>query len=184
MIKIEIDDREVLAALSALARRAADLRPALADIGEYLVSSTRSRFGQGRAPDGTPWAPNSPVTIQRYLSRFGGTRSRRRGGGLTKKGAVMAAGKKPLIGETRRLSSEIAYRVIPGGVEVGSSLEYAAVQQLGARRGQFGRTRRGAPIPWGDIPPRPFLGVSEADRSAILAILAGYLGDNPSRVPV
>lgn len=176
MIRIEIDDRAVIGALSELVRRVADPRPALADIGEYLVASTRRRFGEGRSPDGTPWAPNSPVTIMRYLSRFGGTR-RRRGGGLTKKGASMAAAKKPLIGETRRLSSEVAYQLIPSGVEVGSSLVYAAVQQLGARKGEFGRTRRGAPIPWGDIPPRPFLGVSEADRAAILAILAGYLGE-------
>ena len=58
---------------------------------------------------------------------------------------------------------------------VGSSLEYAAVQQFGARRGEFGRTRRGAPIPWGDIPARPFLGVSRVDRVEILDILAGYL---------
>jgi phage gpG-like protein len=61
-------------------------------------------------------------------------------------------------------------------VEVGSSLEYAAVQQLGARRGQFGRTRRGAPIPWGDIPARPYLGISQADSSAILDIISQYLG--------
>jgi phage gpG-like protein len=65
--------------------------------------------------------------------------------------------------------------VIPGGVEVGSSLEYAAVQQFGARQGQLGRTRRGAPIPWGDIPPRPFLGLSAADRQEILGILAEHL---------
>lgn len=108
-----------------------------------------------------------------YLSRFGG--SFRRGGGLSKRGAQRASAKRPLIGETRRLSSEIAYRLFPGGVEVGSSLQYAAVQQFGARRGQFGRTRRGAPIPWGDIPPRPFLGVSEADRRAILAIIADHI---------
>lgn len=175
MIRIEIDDRAVLGALSELLRRVSDPQPALADIGEYLVASTRRRFGEGRAPDGTPWAPNSPVTVMRYLSRFSGARSKR--GGLTKKGAAMAGAKRPLIGETRRLSSEIAYQLIPGGVEVGSSLEYAATQQLGARRGEFGRTRRGAPIPWGDIPPRPFLGISAADRTAILDILAGYLGE-------
>jgi len=49
------------------------------------------------------------------------------------------------------------------------------VQQFGAKKGQFGKTRRGAPIPWGNIPARPFLGVSVSDRSDILAILAEHL---------
>jgi phage gpG-like protein len=176
MIQVEIDDRELRAALGELLRRVQDPTPALRDIGEYLVASTRRRFAAGRAPDGTPWAPNSPVTVMQYLARFDSS-FRRRGGGLTKAGAARAAAKRPLIGETRRLSSEIAYRLIPGGVAVGSSLEYAAVQQFGARRGEFGRTRRGAPIPWGDIPARPFLGVSRVDRVAILDILAGYLDE-------
>ena len=174
MIRIEIDDQAVRAALGELLRRVQDPAPALREIGELLVASTRQRFATGRAPDGTPWAPNSLVTVLRYLSRFGGS-FRRGGGGLTKRGQARAAAKKPLIGETRRLSSEIAYRLIPRGVEVGSSLEYAAVQQFGARKGQFGRTRRGAPIPWGDIPPRPFLGLSDADRTAVLQLLAAHL---------
>lgn len=171
MITLEIDDRAVRRVLSDLAQRVADPTPALRDIGEYMVASTRRRFAAGRAPDGTAWAPNSPVTITRYLRNYGGSFSRR-GRGLTKRGAARAAAKRPLIGETRRLSSEIAYRLIPGGVEVGSSLVYSAVQQFGARRGQFGRTRRGAPIPWGDIPARPFMGVSADDRDRIIAIMA------------
>jgi phage virion morphogenesis protein len=174
LIRIEVDDQAVRAALGELLRRVQDPAPALREIGELLVASTRQRFATGRAPDGTPWAPNSPVTVLRYLSRFGGS-FRRRGGGLTKRGQARAAAKKPLIGETRRLSSEIAYRLIPRGVEVGSSLEYAATQQFGARKGQFGRTRRGAPIPWGDIPPRPFLGLSDADRTSVLQLLAAHL---------
>ena len=87
----------------------------------------------------------------------------------------MAGAKKPLIGETRRLSTEISYQIAADGVEVGSSMQYAAVQHFGAKKGEFGRTRRGAPIPWGDIPPRPFLGISEVDRAAILDIIADHL---------
>jgi phage gpG-like protein len=32
---------------------------------------------------------------------------------------------------------------------------------FGARQGAFGRTRRNGPIPWGNIPARPFLPISE-----------------------
>ncbi|MBX9812227.1 MAG: phage virion morphogenesis protein [Burkholderiales bacterium] len=102
MIRIEIDDRAVLGALSELMRRVADPTPALRDIGEYMIIATRRRFGEGRAPDGTPWAPNSSVTVMRYLSRFGGS-LRRQGGGITKRGAARASAKKPLVGETRPL---------------------------------------------------------------------------------
>ncbi|HWO99183.1 MAG TPA: phage virion morphogenesis protein [Methylococcus sp.] len=173
MITIEIDDREIQTALNQLADQVENLRPVLADIGEYLIQSTKSRFATGTAPDGSPWARNSEVTIGRYLDRYRG--SRKKDGSLSKRGQARAAAKKPLIGETKRLSGEIAPRVGPDTVEVGSALEYAAVQQFGARRGAFGRTRRGAPIPWGDIPPRPFLGISDGDREEILAIIAERL---------
>lgn len=163
-ITLTFDDSEVRQALDRLARRVADLRPAMQDIGELLTERTKQRFGTGRAPDGAPWPPNSPVTLARYGGRYG-----------KKARAGRMAGKKPLIGESKALSTTIAYQAGRDRVEVGSPMEYAAVQQFGARKGQFGRTRRGAPIPWGDIPARPFLGVSEADRRDILDILAEHL---------
>lgn len=177
-IKIEIDDREMRAALARLRARGSDLRPVLAQIGEALVDSTRQRFRQGSAPDGTPWAPNSPVTVLEYVRRRLGATVRRRGEKIRTGGARAArtaAGKRPLVGESRRLSTEIRYEVSPGQVAVGSSLVYAAVQQFGARKGQFGRTRRGAPIPWGDIPPRPFVGISADDRRTILELIEAHI---------
>lgn len=53
---------------------------------------------------------------------------------------------------------------------------YAAVMQGGAAQGAFGRTSRGGPIPWGNIPARPFLGLSDSDRAGVLEIIAEYLG--------
>lgn len=153
MISITIDDRQVLDALRDLQRRAADTRPAMQEIGEYLVETTKRRFAASRGPDGQRWERSRDVTMQRYLSHFG-----------AKNRAARAGAKKPLIGETRSLSTTIDYRLIPGGVEVGSPMQYASTHQFGARQGQFGRTRRGGPIPWGDIPARPFLGLSGDDR--------------------
>ncbi|MGB0955835.1 MAG: phage virion morphogenesis protein [Panacagrimonas sp.] len=51
------------------------------------------------------------------------------------------------------------------------------IQQFGARKGAFGTTRRGAPIPWGDIPARPFLGISDEDRTEIELLLFEFLED-------
>lgn len=184
---IVVDDRDIREALSELARKAGDLTPAMRDIGELLVDSTRRRFGEGRAPDGTPWALNSPSTILRFLHKksgaYGKTGARigtkkgyyGRKGRLAARGVALVTGKRPLIGESRALSTQIHYRAGQASVEVGSSMEYSAVQQFGAKRGAFGSTRRGAPIPWGDIPARPFLGLSSGDKAAILDIISGYL---------
>ena len=37
------------------------------------------------------------------------------------------------------------------------------------------RTRRGAPIPWGNIPARPYLGLSADDETEVVRILRDYL---------
>ncbi|MGX2039883.1 phage virion morphogenesis protein [Methylocaldum sp. MU1018] len=77
-------------------------------------------------------------------------------------------GAKPLIGETGLLSTEIHYDAGPTRVMVGSNKEYAAMQQFGGKKSEF-------PHLWGDIPARPFVGVSKADEEEILAIVLDHL---------
>jgi len=163
MITIEIDDRSVLAALAALQRKVGNLSPALKEIGEDLVDSTQRRFAATTAPDGQRWAPNSQSTILRYLAT--------KAGKLNAKGISMVTGKRPLTGESKNLNERINYQVVDGHtLLVGSPEKYAAVQQFGAAKGSLGK---GAP--WGDIPARPFLGVSETDERSILSVLSDYL---------
>lgn len=172
-IRIDLDDRAVQAALQRLAERAGNLFPALDQIGEVLAETTKQRFAIGRAPDGTPWAPNRPSTIDSFINVFAG--SRKKDGSLSKRGVARAGSKRPLIGETRRLSNEIFHQVTGDAVEIGSGLVYAAVQQFGAKKGAFGADRHGRPLPWGDIPARPFLGVSDTDRVLIEDIVGRWL---------
>jgi phage virion morphogenesis protein len=172
-IDIQVDDQGANAAFTRLEQAGLNPRPALLLIGEYMVDATKRRFQESRAPDGSAWAPNSPVTYTNLLGRFRGSSGK--DGRLTKSGGNRAMGKKPLIGETRSLSTTINYRADTAAVEIGSPMEYAAVQQFGAKKGQFGRTKRGAPIPWGDIPARPFLGVNSDDWAAIREIFNDYL---------
>lgn len=124
---IEIDDREVTAALNRLLKATSDMSPVLAAIGEGIVERTKQRFGAGAGPDGIPWAPNSPVTLSRKKS-----------------------GKGPLHGESGDLARQFHYIVSGNTLTVGSSMVYAAMQQFGGTRAQF-------PNLWGDIPARPFL---------------------------
>ena len=60
MTETELNDAAVLAVLGQLSAQLADMPPAMQDIGDYKVKSTRDRFAEGVAPDGTPWAPNVP----------------------------------------------------------------------------------------------------------------------------
>lgn len=156
MFRIAVDDAEIRRRLDEVAARHQDLTPLMRDIGDYMVEATRSRFRAGRGPDGAAWAPKRPVTIAAYLRR--GDRPDPR----------------PLIGPSRRLSSEIHYRPGRDRVEIGSALVYAAVMQGGADKGQFGATRDGSPIPWGRIPARVYLGIDESDRRNILDIITEF----------
>lgn len=167
MFSIKVEDRQVLDTLNQLVGRAKNLRPAFVEIGEDLVDSTRRRFATATAPDGTPWAPNSQVTIDRYLGVFKG--SHKKDGSLSKAGQARTASKKPLTGETKTLQSSINYQLDGDvGVGIGSPKVQAAMMQFGGTEAQF-------PHLWGDIPGRIFLGVSSADKQNILEIIGSYL---------
>jgi phage gpG-like protein len=65
MIRIDYDDRDVLDALQALARRTSDLSEAMQDIAGVLADAVERAFDQERDPaTGTPWAPLAPRTIK------------------------------------------------------------------------------------------------------------------------
>ncbi len=168
MITVRVDDKEVRQALGDLNKKLDDMTPAMRSIGELLTVSTKERFAAGKSPDGVPWLPNKASTVNAYLQDKGRKKDKMTGKkgdwkkgytrkeGLSAKGWGVVASKKPLIGVSKRLSSHIHYRAEKNRVLVGSSLIYAAVQQLGAKKGSFGKSRRSS-IPWGDIPARPFL---------------------------
>lgn len=191
MIEIDITDngvREALARLAELGNKKT-LHPALKSIGEILVDSTRQRFATSTAPDGTRWAPNSQVTILQYLrvksGKYEGKQrvgtkdgflyqkddKHKRKGKLAAKGIEAVMGKRPLIGHTSDLSRQI-YAEIEGNdtLYIVSTVPYAATQQFGAKRHQFE-----GKAPWGDIPARPFLGLSKSDRENILDIIEDFL---------
>lgn len=184
LITVQIKDRSALAALEDIRRAGVNPRPMLLEIGEDLAASTKARFATSTAPDGSPWAKNSPTTIARWVhSRMGddgkissrkGTRTKD-GKLLSKTGERRWDSKKPLIGHSKMLSHTIATTLRGSTLLVGSPMIYAGVQQFGASKGEFGTNKRGGSIPWGDIPAREFLGLSPADTANILRIAGSYL---------
>lgn len=170
-ITIAITDDEVSATLDALAAAMEDMTLVMDDLGELLLESTKQRFIAGEAPDGTPWAPKSATTMAAYAKRGDPIDPR------------------PLFGPSRQLSSQFGIATTPTSVEISSSLVYAATMQFGAQKGQFGakmgRTRPSekrpasrdffVSSPWGDIPARPFLGLSDDDSANIIEELTEWL---------
>jgi phage virion morphogenesis protein len=147
-VTIKVEDAELQAKLAELIARAEDVSPALQEIGEVLVASTKARFSAEQSPDGTPWAANTEVTKQRKTN-------------------------PKILTESGLLGDLIQYQVrsVSGtarSVEVGSNRVYAAMQQFGGTKAEW-------PHLWGDIPERPFLGVSTSDKESIMDILSNYL---------
>ena len=73
-------------------------------------------------------------------------------------------GSRPLIGETKQLMRQLSYQSRPDQLLFGSSMEYAAMHQFGGTKAQF-------PNLWGDIPARPFLGITAHDENVIEEIV-------------
>lgn len=152
MLDVTLDTSQVGKALDDLAERLGDLTTPLNDIGEYLQISTDERFRQKVAPDGSPWAPLSPVTL-----------ARKKGPGiLREKGTLQDTLRKQVT------STELAF---------GTDRPYGAVHQFGQKKGASGKTGKGRPIPWGDIPAREYLGLSTDDETEVLFIIRQYLAE-------
>ncbi|MDI1231341.1 MAG: phage virion morphogenesis protein [Methylobacter sp.] len=82
---------------------------------------------------------------------------------------IARKGRSQPLTEHGTLGNTIGYQLLGGdGVQIGSPLEYAAMMQFGGTQSEF-------PNLWGDIPARPFLGISSEDEDNILALLARHL---------
>ena len=164
-IRIELRDRELRRALSDLVTAGTDLSPATREIAALLKRITEDVFDREADPaTGEAWAPLSDVTASRPPD---GNRMGRRG-------------RANKLQVSRSLLDSIVANYDQTTAVVGTNLAYATTQHFGARKGEFGRgnfkTRKGSfPIPWGDIPARPFLGVSPVDETAITDIIADHL---------
>ena len=159
MIEVEFNGgAEIERLFAQVSTHLSDLRPLMQDIGEQQIAATRARFLAGQAPDGSVWAPKSPATLAAQAARRDPVDNR------------------PLIA-SGTLHRTLNYQIGADGasVTIGSGQIYAAVQQFGAAKGAFGEDSRGRSIPWGDIPARPYLGLSDQDRTDIAAIITEWL---------
>jgi phage virion morphogenesis protein len=143
---------EILARLQAIQERSGNLRPLMREIGEDVVESTKQRFITTTSPDGDQWLLNTPATLL----------------ATDKDGNLRKEGDTPLTNHGN-LARYIHYTPLGNeGVEIGTNAVQAAMMQFGGTKAEFGRL-------WGDIPARPFLGLSDDDKQNILDLTLDYL---------
>ncbi len=158
-ITIEANPAPIVAALEKLSKNYSNMAPVMEIIGDALVSSTMQRFEDSKEPSGRMWDKLSDVTLERRRKKGKDAKPLRDGGYL-------------MNSITRNYGQD--------WVEVGTPEPYGAFQHFGAKKGAFGKkpfkTKKGSfSIPWGDVPPRPFLGLNQEDEEDIMDILQRYL---------
>ncbi|MCE7520329.1 phage virion morphogenesis protein [Halomonas titanicae] len=113
MSTINASTEAVERAIQDMLNKGEDLTAPMKSIGEEMVNRTQQRFRDKEAPDGTPWADNSPVT------------EKRKGHG------------RVLEGESNELSKQFSYSAASDSVEWGSLMFYAAMQNYGGTKAEF-----------------------------------------------
>lgn len=170
MFKVVIKDEEVQRLIEALSRKLGNLAPAMHEIGQRYERRVLENFEGSHAPDGTPWARLSAVTLMLAM----GKKKRMGKRGITKKGRAYLGNKKPLI-EEGRMYERIHYQAGADAVKVGlTGIKYAAIHQFG---GPAGRNRKVT------IPARPYLAMNTAaglaladrDKRMVIEVLTRYL---------
>lgn len=145
---VGLEDRALQAGLGALAAELTDMTTFMDAVGRVLVNGAVQRIGSTNvSPDGTPWVPSKRATED---------------GGRT----LVLSG---------ILRTSINAWAAPDHVLVGTNVPYAAVHQMGAAVGSLGiwigEDKRGRQMtvlsPWGDIPARPYLGISRDEETDI-----------------
>ena len=150
MIRIDFNDDEVQAMLAGLNRRFGDLRTLMNVLGDDLVRSTRDRMRRGETPEGAPFAPRPQTTLDIYArKKFSYGLPLNRSGDMIR---------------------EISFFAGSDFVEVGSNERQAAVMQFGAAKRSF----KGV-SPWGNIPARPDLGLSDQDKTDLVSTINTWL---------
>lgn len=160
---VTLYDAKPLGALAKIDAALDDMTALFDGIGRALVNSAVERIIlTNTGPDGVAWEPSQRVKDH---------------GGKT-------------LHDTGELSRSITHLASPDRVIVGTNRPYARVMQEGAEQGEFGaaigRTQPTekrpwsqdyfTPIPWGDIPGRPYLGISQDDLATIGDLVEVHFG--------
>lgn len=167
----------VIKGLEKLRKNSVDTKKIMIEIAEDMKTKVDFRFKQSKDPNGNPWEPLSETTISHRRKRSS----------------------KPLS-DTGELRASITSRATKTVAIVGTNKKYAATQNFGANKGEFGTTQiketvrehtrrrrgrtetvrthtrnRNVNSPWGDIPARQFIGFSSNQIAKYKTLIRKYL---------
>lgn len=182
-------EQQLQAALRRVAQSMEDASPAMRAVSLVLLRETErifAREGKGVGLD-RDWAPLSDVTKhQRALMQSGGRQFSKRGKQLARYTAA-ANGPMKILQRSGKLAASVTPASTSHTAGITANRKYAATMFFGAKQGQFGRDGRNHPIPWGDIPGRPFLPVrglggtprltESAERSVVEVLMRHFAPD-------
>lgn len=115
-IALDTNDTELQQTIASLTDKLGDLNPVMAEIGASLLLSTRDRFDNQTAPDGTKWTPLTEAYAKRK--------------------AKSSTALKGILTLTGAMRDTITYEAFSDSVLVGSNRVYAAIHQLGGTAGK------------------------------------------------
>lgn len=150
---IDIDAKEPLTYLAKLSDKLENTTPLMKEVAGVLLDAVEENFAQEGRPD---WVDLTEHTKE----------SRRKKGKWPGKILQVNQG---------GLASSITARHSRDEAAAGTNKVYAPTHQFGAKKGEFGRTSSGLPIPFGDIPARDFLSLGQDDVREIDHIIRDYL---------
>ena len=113
-LKIEVNANNLKKALHELSNKLSNLKPALNQIGYYLLEVTEDSFEDEKSPFGSPWSDLTPVTWKQK-QKLGYTKK------LQNKGI---------------LASSIDFSTTADHLILGTNLEYAPIHQFGGFAGK------------------------------------------------
>lgn len=129
MSTIQINDQLLIEKLHTVAERLDQPIKLGHAIANSLLTTVEDNFDNEGRPE---WAGLSSVTLARRK-----------------------AGK--ILQQSGQLRRSIVTVVTKDEVMIGSNDPKAPTQQFGAKQGQYGRSARNTPLPWGNISTRPFI---------------------------
>lgn len=153
-------DNEARRMLRRLARKTSNLTGGLKAIGEALREVARDRFDSQTDPDGRPWAPLRPLTVET------------RGGSSS-----------PILTRSGALKRSISYQVSGATLRLGPNMIYDAAQQYGATILPKRSSHLMVPLPGGGrvplkkavLPARRYIGFGAADQKATRETIEEWL---------
>lgn len=145
MVEIEINIEDLDASLTRLINLGRDLTPLNRGIAGILAEIPERAFREQADPaTGEAWESLSPVTVKRRGSAT------------------------PILQVSGQLAASMQSEYGRDFARAFTNKIYATTMHYGAKKGEFGKTKRGALIPWGDIPARPLFGLSRDDEEDIM----------------